>query len=154
MQDGPEVLKITGATDRVYEATPPETKILANSKSLFTLTRDNFKDVVVWNPYVEGASSMGDFEPKTGWKNMVLKFLISLILDMRGGRQCGGMAKHSSWRFLERSSGYESTSLNSKSQFWNEENCIYELTFISSDQISPLVAFQAITTEYISNLKA
>jgi hypothetical protein len=118
------VLKITGATDRVYEATPPVTNVLANNKSLFTLTRDNFKDVVVWNPYVEGASSMGDFEPKIGWKNMVSKLLIPLILDMFGGRQCGGMAEHSSWRFLERNSGHESTSLNLKSQFWNEENCI------------------------------
>ena len=45
--------------------------MLVNNKPLVTLSRDNFKDVVVWNPYVEGASSMGDFEPKTGWKNMV-----------------------------------------------------------------------------------
>jgi hypothetical protein len=108
------VLEITGATDRVYEASPPETKVLANNKPLFTLTRDNFKDVVVWNPYVEGASSMGDFEPKSGWKNMVSKLLISLKLDLRGGRQCGGMAEHSSWRFLEGNSGHESTSLSSK----------------------------------------
>ena len=26
---------------------------------------------MVWNPYVEGAASMADFEPKDGWKNMV-----------------------------------------------------------------------------------
>jgi hypothetical protein len=50
---------------------PPETHILINQKPLFTIERDNFKDVVVWNPYIEGAASMGDFEPKDGWKNMV-----------------------------------------------------------------------------------
>jgi len=43
-----------------------------NNKVLFTIDTDNFMDIVVWNPHVEGAASMGDFEPKAGWKNMVL----------------------------------------------------------------------------------
>jgi glucose-6-phosphate 1-epimerase len=65
-------LKITGATDRVYESAPNETRVAQGTSTLFSLQRDNFKDVVVWNPYVEGAASMGDFEPKDGWKHMVL----------------------------------------------------------------------------------
>jgi glucose-6-phosphate 1-epimerase len=70
-------VKITGPIDRVYVAATQATRILLNEKPLFTIYRDNFKDVVVWNPYIEGAASMGDFEPKDGWKNMVppiLKF--------------------------------------------------------------------------------
>jgi glucose-6-phosphate 1-epimerase len=66
-----KTLEIAGATDRVYEASPSETTVLSYKKRLFTLHRDNFKDVVVWNPWSEGAESMGDFEPKNGWKNMV-----------------------------------------------------------------------------------
>jgi glucose-6-phosphate 1-epimerase len=54
--------------------TPPETTVVQGNKLLFTMQRENFKDVVVWNPYVEGAAGMSDFEPKDGWKNMVLTF--------------------------------------------------------------------------------
>jgi glucose-6-phosphate 1-epimerase len=33
--------------------------------------RDNLDDVVVWNPWVEKAASMGDFSPNDGWKEML-----------------------------------------------------------------------------------
>ena len=56
--------------------TPPETTVVQENKPLLTMQRENFKDVVVWNPYVEGAAGMPDFEPKDGWKNMVLYFSI------------------------------------------------------------------------------
>ena len=72
-----KTVKITGPIDRVYEGPPREISVVVNtSKNLYTIQRQNFKDVVIWNPYVEGAASMGDFEPKDGWKNMVdlLKF--------------------------------------------------------------------------------
>ena len=71
LHEDSEVLKIKGAIDRVYEAAPPETKVGPNGKVIFTLQRESFKDVVIWNPYIEGAASLGDFEPKDGWKNMV-----------------------------------------------------------------------------------
>jgi glucose-6-phosphate 1-epimerase len=71
LREDAKTLEITSATDRVYEASPPETTVLGYKKGLFTLHRDNFKDVVVWNPWSEGVESMGDFEPKSGWKNMV-----------------------------------------------------------------------------------
>jgi glucose-6-phosphate 1-epimerase len=66
-------VEIAGPTDRVYEASPPETQVLERSKPRFTLHRESFVDVVVWNPYEEGAASMSDFEPKDGWKNMVVQ---------------------------------------------------------------------------------
>jgi glucose-6-phosphate 1-epimerase len=50
---------------------------------LFQLHRSGFSDVVIWNPHVEGAASMGDFEPKDGWKNMVLVSSSLLIPDLR-----------------------------------------------------------------------
>jgi glucose-6-phosphate 1-epimerase len=70
-------VQITGAIDRVYEAAPLETAVVAKTgKPIYALSRESFKDIVVWNPYVEGAASMGDFEPKDGWKNMVIIFPI------------------------------------------------------------------------------
>jgi glucose-6-phosphate 1-epimerase len=44
--------------------------------------RENFKDVVVWNPYIEGAAAMPDFEPKDGWKNMVFPLWQGLRIVM------------------------------------------------------------------------
>jgi D-hexose-6-phosphate mutarotase len=65
------MVKIIGATDRAYESAPLETQIFQGTNVVFTLYRKNFTDVVVWNPYEEGAASISDFEPKDGWKNMV-----------------------------------------------------------------------------------
>ena len=63
---------ITGETDRVYS--PAEGKavtVLEGGKKTFTVTRDNFSNVVVWNPWVDKSKGMGDFEPKDGYKNML-----------------------------------------------------------------------------------
>jgi glucose-6-phosphate 1-epimerase len=38
---------------------------------LFSIVRDNMDTIVVWNPWTDKANSMCDFEPKTGWKNML-----------------------------------------------------------------------------------
>lgn len=71
-QSGP--VTITGETDRVYN---PETdpkdpvRVVESGKPTVTLVRDNLPDVVVWNPWVDKAAGMGDFEPKDGWKNMI-----------------------------------------------------------------------------------
>ncbi|KAI1827182.1 galactose mutarotase-like domain-containing protein [Xylaria intraflava] len=65
---------ITGETDRVYTpAKGPSAPIIVSEagKPVFTVVRDNLKDVVVWNPWTEKAVSIGDFEPKDGFKNMI-----------------------------------------------------------------------------------
>ncbi|KAI3324736.1 galactose mutarotase-like protein [Xylariaceae sp. AK1471] len=67
-------ITITGETDRVY--TPAQSPTLPvvvseGGSTAFSLVRDNLKDVVVWNPWAEKAASMGDFEPKDGFKNMI-----------------------------------------------------------------------------------
>ncbi|KAK3180162.1 hypothetical protein K4F52_008464 [Lecanicillium sp. MT-2017a] len=68
------VINFSGETDRVY--TPPQGPkhpiiVTEGGRQLFRLVRDNLEDVVVWNPWVDKSASMGDFEPKDGWKNMV-----------------------------------------------------------------------------------
>ncbi|KAI8624768.1 galactose mutarotase-like protein [Xylariaceae sp. FL1651] len=67
-------ITITGETDRVYTPTKdPSSPIIVSEggSTVFSLVRDNLKDVVVWNPWTEKAASMGDFEPKEGFKNMI-----------------------------------------------------------------------------------
>ena len=104
-----KLVKITGPIDRVYEVVPSETHILMNEKPLFTIERENFKDVVVWNPYIEGAASMGDFEPKDGWKNMVYPRSPSFKLnsDLCRSWECGRVDANSCCRWiLERKTDY------------------------------------------------
>lgn len=48
-----------------------EVAIQENGKKVFSVVRDNLSDVVVWNPWIEKAKGMGDYEPKDGYKNMV-----------------------------------------------------------------------------------
>ena len=77
-------LKVIGPTDRVYGGAPPETTIVQKDRPRFTMERENFVDVVVWNPWEEGAASMGDFEPKDGWKNMVELCVLTIVdVDLR-----------------------------------------------------------------------
>lgn len=67
-------LSITGETDRVYTpAGGPEAPLTISegSQKKFELVRDNLENVVVWNPWIEKASSMGDFAPKDGYKQMI-----------------------------------------------------------------------------------
>jgi glucose-6-phosphate 1-epimerase len=45
--------------------------VLAAGKPRFDVIRDNMSDTVVWNPWIEKAKGMGDFEPKDGYKNML-----------------------------------------------------------------------------------
>ncbi|KAI1094125.1 galactose mutarotase-like protein [Rostrohypoxylon terebratum] len=65
---------ITGEVDRVYTpAKGPSSPVVVteDGESVFSIVRDNFKDVVVWNPWTDKAAGMGDFEPKDGFKNMI-----------------------------------------------------------------------------------
>jgi glucose-6-phosphate 1-epimerase len=70
-QTAPEV-SITGEVDRVYhDLKQSTTSVLAAGKPRFDVVRDNMNDTVVWNPWIEKAKGMGDFEPKDGYKNML-----------------------------------------------------------------------------------
>jgi len=45
--------------------------VSAEGKEVYKVMRDGLRDVVVWNPWVDKAHSMADFEPKDGYKNMI-----------------------------------------------------------------------------------
>lgn len=65
---------ITAETDRVYTpAGGPESPVVISEggKKLFEIVRDNLNEVVVWNPWADKSGGMGDFQPKSGWKNMI-----------------------------------------------------------------------------------
>ena len=85
-------LPIEGAVDRVYRSLKQDTtSIVVDGKPAYDLVRDNLADVVVWNPWKEGAQSMGDFEPKDGYQHMI----------------CVEAGSVSSWQTLEGSDGFE-----------------------------------------------
>ncbi|OAL53884.1 galactose mutarotase-like protein [Pyrenochaeta sp. DS3sAY3a] len=65
-------LKITGEVDRVYKDIKQDTTFITeDGKPRFDVVRDNVKDTVTWNPWIEKAKAMGDFSPDDGYKNMV-----------------------------------------------------------------------------------
>ncbi|CCK70513.1 glucose-6-phosphate 1-epimerase KNAG_0E02530 [Huiozyma naganishii CBS 8797] len=59
--------------DSVYQNVAPDrvVQVVNQGKPLHTVKRVNLPDTVVWNPWVEKAAGMADFEPKTGYKQMV-----------------------------------------------------------------------------------
>ncbi|WPG98243.1 glucose-6-phosphate 1-epimerase [Acrodontium crateriforme] len=65
-------LSITGEVDRVYaQIRQDTTSIVEDGKPSIDVVRDNLDDTVVWNPWIEKANGLGDFEPKDGYKNMI-----------------------------------------------------------------------------------
>ncbi|KIW04467.1 uncharacterized protein PV09_04727 [Verruconis gallopava] len=65
-------VSVTGEIDRVYHNLKQSTtSVLAAGKPRFDVIRDNMNDTVVWNPWIEKAKGMGDFEPKDGYKKMI-----------------------------------------------------------------------------------
>ncbi|KAI5290552.1 hypothetical protein KEM55_008558 [Ascosphaera atra] len=66
---------IAGEVDRLYTNVDVKKPVIIAStpsnNSLFTIERESMGDVVVWNPWIDKANGMGDFEPKDGYKNMV-----------------------------------------------------------------------------------
>ena len=68
----PAELSITGETDRVYTPATVDTVLTVSSAGTpaFEVVRENFENVVVWNPW-DGCAKIGDFEPKTGFKEML-----------------------------------------------------------------------------------
>jgi glucose-6-phosphate 1-epimerase len=56
----------------VYSQSPSvPIEVSEGGKKILEVRRDNLEHVVVWNPWIEKAKGMGDFEPKDGWKKMV-----------------------------------------------------------------------------------
>ncbi|KAK4506329.1 hypothetical protein PRZ48_000059 [Zasmidium cellare] len=65
-------LPITGEVDRVYKSIPQDTtSVLVDGKPILDVQRDNVRDSVLWNPWIEKSKGMGDFEPKDGYQKMV-----------------------------------------------------------------------------------
>ena len=69
-----EALTITDKTDRVYTpAGGPTAPVVVSEggKKILELVRDNLHEIVVWNPWEDGAKAMADFKPEDGWRNMI-----------------------------------------------------------------------------------
>jgi len=67
-------LTLTSTVDRVYTpAGGPSGPVIVSEdgKKKYSVVRDNMNEVVVWNPWKEGAESIGDFAPKDGYKEMI-----------------------------------------------------------------------------------
>lgn len=62
-------LNVDREIDRVYLFSQPKLELI-DSKRSFTISGTNHDSVVVWNPWVEKAQSMADFD-STGYKNML-----------------------------------------------------------------------------------
>ncbi|GIY15525.1 glucose-6-phosphate 1-epimerase [Caerostris extrusa] len=66
-----EEVKISGATDRVYQRTSSTIKVKPISGDREVIVeKTNLPDTVVWNPWEEGAKKMEDFEDDE-WKSMI-----------------------------------------------------------------------------------
>lgn len=59
--------------DRIYQRVQEDRLIQVIDKGhpIHTVKRHNLPDVVTWNPWVEKSKGMADFEPKSGFKEMV-----------------------------------------------------------------------------------
>lgn len=59
--------------DRIYKNVDSHKvlQIVDRGVVLMTMTRTNLPDAVVWNPWIKKSAGMGDFEPKTGYLNML-----------------------------------------------------------------------------------
>ncbi|CAB3990399.1 glucose-6-phosphate 1-epimerase [Paramuricea clavata] len=55
-----EFLQISANVDSVYKQTPNELKLLTGNHNI-RITKENFPDTVVWNPWFEKAKQMSDF---------------------------------------------------------------------------------------------
>ncbi|KAG5357996.1 Glucose-6-phosphate 1-epimerase [Yarrowia sp. B02] len=62
---------VSGEVDRVYENVPGPVNVDVDNKPYLTVTRDNVKDVVVWNPWTDKAEGLADFTPKQGFHHMI-----------------------------------------------------------------------------------
>jgi len=66
---GSEIIDISQNVDSIFSQTEKEITICSDHGKV-TLHRKNLPDVVVWNPWIEKAKGMGDFDDE-GYKSMV-----------------------------------------------------------------------------------
>lgn len=66
---GPENIEIKENVDSIFKKTEKEITILSDLGKL-KISRKNLPDVVVWNPWIEKAKSMADFDDE-GYKTMI-----------------------------------------------------------------------------------
>ncbi|CAH2351284.1 glucose-6-phosphate 1-epimerase [[Candida] railenensis] len=59
--------------DRIYKDVEQHkiAQIVDKGKVLTEVHRENLPDCVVWNPWIKKSEGMGDFEPKSGYHNML-----------------------------------------------------------------------------------
>ncbi|KAI5964323.1 YMR099C [Candida pseudojiufengensis] len=59
--------------DRIYKNINSSKiiQIIDKGKVLYNLKRNNLPDSVVWNPWIKKSEGMNDFEPKSGYENMI-----------------------------------------------------------------------------------
>lgn len=67
-QEGP--VTVTGETDRVYRSTATATVVDPGRARTMTVAKDGSADTVVWNPWVEKAAAMPDYDDAE-WPTMV-----------------------------------------------------------------------------------
>ncbi|CCH41241.1 Mediator of RNA polymerase II transcription subunit 14 [Wickerhamomyces ciferrii] len=67
------VVNFNEEVDRIYQKVPEDkiTQVVALGYPVHTLKRSGLPDIVVWNPWINKSESIGDFLPKSGYKNMV-----------------------------------------------------------------------------------
>lgn len=68
-------LTLTATTDRVYPHRKTSVPVVVSKPSSstpkFAVSTEGLPDVVVWNPWSDGATKIGDFGPAEGWRNML-----------------------------------------------------------------------------------
>ncbi|SCV01563.1 LAME_0G17040g1_1 [Lachancea meyersii CBS 8951] len=59
--------------DRIYKKVEGDrvVQVIDKGTPIHTIRRHNLPDAVVWNPWVDKSKGMADFEPKSGYKEMV-----------------------------------------------------------------------------------
>ncbi|KAI8091128.1 P-loop containing nucleoside triphosphate hydrolase protein [Gilbertella persicaria] len=65
-----EKVTIASEVDRVYKKVPDNVTLEVGNGSVIQIEKSNLKDTVVWNPWIEKAKGMGDFDDEE-YKNMI-----------------------------------------------------------------------------------
>lgn len=67
------VVSFNQETDVIYQNVDAQRtiQVVNRGEPIHTVKRVNLPDTVVWNPWIKKSAGMGDFEPKTGYKEML-----------------------------------------------------------------------------------
>ncbi|KAI9359695.1 galactose mutarotase-like domain-containing protein [Pilaira anomala] len=65
-----ENVTVAGEVDRVYKKVQDKISLLVGDGTSIQIEKNNLKDMVVWNPWIEKAAAMGDFGNEE-YKNMI-----------------------------------------------------------------------------------